>query len=195
MPGPVPCPTAGTAGTVDDASDIDYWCRSMYEAVSPSHAAWCAQIGYNSFSQNAMNKNITRLEDPNTTYQPKDYVLRYDTNMDSYMRRPLVGIDSFTSVTVTFRYWALTGNSTTSLGNDYVWVSVTSFGRRHAQQWRPDRDLEAARLELLRLENGDPVHTDRLDLDKLQLPLGGRGSGGRSVHRGVPGRHRGGGHR
>lgn len=110
----------------NDASDIDYWCRSMYEAVSPTHAAWCAQIGYNSFSQNAMNKNITRLEDPNATYQPKDYVLLYDTNMDAYMRRPLVGIDSFTSVTITFRYWALTGNSTTSLGNDYMWVSVTS---------------------------------------------------------------------
>ncbi len=110
----------------DNGSDIDYWCRSMYEVVSPTHAAWCAQIGYNSLFQNAMNKNVTRLEDPNTTYLPKDYVLRYDTNMDSFMRRPLVGIDSFTSVTVTFRYWALTGNSTDNLGNDYLWVSVTN---------------------------------------------------------------------
>jgi hypothetical protein len=110
----------------NNGSDVDYWCRSMYENVSPTHAAWCAQIGYNSLFQNALNKNITRLDDPNVTYQPKDYTLLYDTNMDGFMRRPLLGIDSFSSVTVTFRYWALTGNSTTSLGDDYVWVSVTS---------------------------------------------------------------------
>jgi hypothetical protein len=98
----------------DIGSDIDFWNSSMYNTPSGTgSSAWCAQQGYSSFPLNANANNSD--------------VMQYDTNMDAYMARSLGGIGSYTSVTLTFQYWALTGNSTTSLGNDYVWVSVSNL--------------------------------------------------------------------
>jgi hypothetical protein len=105
-------------------SSLDAWCRQMHRAYTGTHAAWCARQGYNSHYINStglqpMNVNITTMQ------PPLDYpnmVLRYDTNMDSVMRKEVVGARYYNNVTLTFWFYSDAGASDARQpgSNEYV---------------------------------------------------------------------------
>lgn len=94
-------------------SSYDVWCRNMHEAHGGTHSAWCARQGYNTHYINSTglrpyNGNITSLQAP---ADPSKLVLRYDTDMDSIMRRELVGASYYDAITMTFWFYSDTGHS------------------------------------------------------------------------------------
>lgn len=85
-------------GWISDRSGTGYnnWTASSYASAPSGYAAWCGLSGQE----------------------------RYDTSTDSYMGRALSGLDSFSTVTLTFQYWTKTGESILTLGSDYLWVGI-----------------------------------------------------------------------
>ena len=118
-------PGEWSRGDRNEASDQDYWGTTRYTSVSSSQSVYCAAIGENSQYDGASNVDIKGIGDPFWA-SPSDYTLNYDTNMDSYMARELEADEGLTSMTLSFSYWAMTGSSQTSLGDDYLWVSATT---------------------------------------------------------------------
>jgi len=131
-------PGEWSRGDSNEASDQDYWGTTQYRSVSSSHSAYCAAIGENSQYGGASNVDIEGRGDPFWA-SPSDYTLRYDTNMDSYMVRELDLDEGFASLTLRFSYWAMTGSSLTSLGDDYLWISATTSTDRDPDLGAYDR--------------------------------------------------------
>lgn len=131
-------PGEWSRGDSNEASDQDYWGTTQYRSVSSSHSAYCAAIGENSQYGGASNVDIEGRGDPFWA-SPSDYTLRYDTNMDSYMVRELDLDEGFASLTLRFSYWAMTGSSQTSLGDDYLWISATTSTDRDPDLGAYDR--------------------------------------------------------
>lgn len=120
-------------GDDDHASGMDYWGISRYEADSGSRSAYCAANGENSLYDGAPNVDITGLDGSLWPYRPEEYVLRYDTNMDSYMRHQLTEGDGFSTLTLTFSYWSETGGSSTEIGQDYLWIAASTSDPPHPE--------------------------------------------------------------
>ncbi len=134
-------PGEWSRGDRNEASNQDYWGTTQYMSVSSSHSVYCAAIGENTQYGGASNIDTADMGDPFWA-SPSDYTLRYDTNMDSYMERELDSDEDLTSLTLRFSYWAMTGSSQTSLGEDYLWISATTSTDRdpdlsgYTEVWR-----------------------------------------------------------
>ncbi len=94
-------------------SSIDTWCRTMHEYYADGHSAYCARQGYNVHYYNSsgvrpMNYNILGM--PAGTPQ-SELVQRYDTDMDAIMRRPVSGLSSYETITLSFWFYSDTGVS------------------------------------------------------------------------------------
>ncbi|MDW5562854.1 MAG: Ig-like domain-containing protein [Methanomassiliicoccus sp.] len=97
----------------DNVSGQDWWCRQMHEVHSGQRAVFCARNGINSHyldstGHQPWNVNLTSL--PESASQ-SSYVLRYDTNQDAIMRRPITGAQYYRTITVTFWFYSDTGAS------------------------------------------------------------------------------------
>ena len=97
----------------NDDSSHDWWCRQMHEVHSGQRSIYCARNGYNSHyldrsGGQPWNVNLTAL--PESVPQT-NYVLRYDTDMDSIMRKEIVGARYYNKVTMTFWFYSDTGVS------------------------------------------------------------------------------------
>ena len=94
------------------ANDYDMWCRTMHEIHGGTHAVYCSKNGYNSHYY----ANGTQAEDVNITKSSdltqQSHILRYDTGMDSIMRKQLdTSVRYYGTVTVTFWFYSDTGAS------------------------------------------------------------------------------------
>lgn len=97
----------------DPISGQDWWCRQMHEVHSGMRSIYCARNGINSHYLNSTghqpwNVNLTSL--PESVSQT-NYVLRYDTNQDSIIRKPVTGAKYYNTVTMTFWFYSDTGRS------------------------------------------------------------------------------------
>ncbi|MBI0584724.1 MAG: hypothetical protein ISF22_10950 [Methanomassiliicoccus sp.] len=97
----------------DATSGQDWWCRQMHEVHSGQRSIYCARNGENSHYLNATghhpwNVNITSEND---SVPQTNYILRYDTNQDSIMHRPITGAQYYDTVTLTFWFYSDTGAS------------------------------------------------------------------------------------
>ncbi len=92
------------------ASSLDCWCRVMQKSHTGSYGAWCSKSGYNS---HYLTKSSTQPKDGDITGVGSiaSAVLRYDTNMDSLMRRYVSGMSQYTNLTLTFWFYSDTGVS------------------------------------------------------------------------------------
>lgn len=118
-------------GDANDASGLDYWGTTRYEVESGYRSAYCAAYGENTLYEGAPNVDITGLDSSFWPHHPQDYVLRYDTKMDAYMRHDVAGGNGFSTLTLTFQYWSETGNSTTEIGEDYLWIAASASDADH----------------------------------------------------------------
>jgi len=110
------------------STDSDYWCRTMHEVHGGTHAVYCAKIGYNSHytrsGAQCLNTNITA----NTSSDQSNWVMRYDTEQDSIMRKTLdPNVRYYGTLTMTFWFYSDTGPSNavqpgsgTSVGYDFL---------------------------------------------------------------------------
>jgi hypothetical protein len=107
------------------ASGEDYWCRTMHQVQGSGHSIYSARVGFNShyLAPVAMpdgstgrtqpwNVNVTAVD--GTTVPQADWVMRYDTDQDSIMRKALVGGSAYGLITMTFSFYSSTGISTAS---------------------------------------------------------------------------------
>jgi hypothetical protein len=102
---------------INTASGQDYWCRQMHEVHSGQRSIYCARNGINSHYLNnsggdpryqPWNVNITSLP---ASVPQTNYVLRYDTDMDAIMHKPITGARGYNNITMTFWFWSDTGRS------------------------------------------------------------------------------------
>ncbi len=94
------------------STDSDYWCRTMHEVHGETHAIYCAKIGYNSHytksGAQCLDTNITA----NTSTDQSNWVMRYDTEQDSIMRKTLdPNVRYYGTLTMTFWFYSDTGHS------------------------------------------------------------------------------------
>lgn len=66
--------------------------------------------------------------DPYVTCSPTGCTPYYDTNMSSFMRRQVLGVEGYSSIGMAFKHWSRTGSSTTALGEDRMLISTTANG-------------------------------------------------------------------
>jgi len=90
----------------------DWWCRTMHEVHNGDHAIYCAKNGDNSHYY----RDGTQCKDVNiaasSDASQKSDILRYDTGMDSVMRRSLdTSVRYYETVTVSFWFYSDTGHS------------------------------------------------------------------------------------
>lgn len=110
------------------STDSDYWCRTMHEVHGGTHAVYCAKIGYNSHytrsGAQCLDTNITA----NTSTDQSNWVMRYDTEQDSIMRKVLnENVKYYGTLTMTFWFYSDTGQSdakqpgtSTTVGYDFL---------------------------------------------------------------------------
>jgi hypothetical protein len=95
-------------------SGLDYWGVTSYHSSTGGSSVWCAQVGTSSVNGVSNSQNHY-----------------YDQNMDANLIRPYGDVSGYSSLSVTFSYWAVTGSFSLT---DYL--SVWQFaGGTWVQIW------------------------------------------------------------
>lgn len=113
----------------DPGASTDLWGPTMQKAHSGERSAYCARSGYNSHYLNATNVqpadfNLLNAAD-NVSHTT--YVQRYDTNMDTIMRKYVSGAAYYTNITLSFWFYSDTGASDAAQPHDGTEVGYDFF--------------------------------------------------------------------
>lgn len=134
-------------------SGRDYWGVSTYRYHLGGGSAWCAQVGINSLA----------VLPPWLNSQ----LHYYDQDMQAALQMPLPDMTGYSSVTLSFYYWAVTG--TTSL-SDYLEVRVWTAYYWQRLWKQPDVTSDGwARVELALPTNTDWLSFSFISDDEVGL--------------------------
>lgn len=113
----------------DPLASTDLWGPTMQKAHSGERSAYCARSGYNSHYLNQTNvqpANFNLLGAADNVSHTT-YVQRYDTNMDTIMRKYISGAAYYNNITLSFWFYSDTGASNaaqpgvgTEVGYDFL---------------------------------------------------------------------------
>jgi hypothetical protein len=152
-------------GDANPDSGEDFACRVTHNAHASAHGIYMSRNGYNSqylapvtmsdgstgFTQ-PWNVNITAL--PSGTPQSQ-WVMRYDTNQTSIMRKAVVGASDYASITLTFWFWSDTGRSDakqtdgTPVGYDFLNVVYWTADQVKHVLWTDSEAQASARTWIM----------------------------------------------
>ena len=104
-----------SANDYNSASGLDHWGISTYRSHSGTHSVWCAEVGTNSINSIANNANHY-----------------YDQDMYTWLEIPIGDISAWSSATLSFYVWYLTGSFSLA---DYLWVGNSSDGSSFYYRW------------------------------------------------------------